>query len=121
MGSMNYNKTKRACYLGFVTQAIVVNFTPLLFLIFHREYKISISCLALILLLLLGRSGRDRGFDAVLQALRAGQLVDPVMPLGTHTFVQYRELLHLPHRAHREGRGEHDDDAAPQKRTCRPI
>ena len=48
MGSMNYNKTKRACYLGFVTQAIVANFTPLLFLIFHREYKISISSLALI-------------------------------------------------------------------------
>ena len=48
MGSMNYNKTKRACYLGFVTQAIVANFTPLLFLIFHREYKISISRLALI-------------------------------------------------------------------------
>lgn len=45
---MNYNKTKRACYLGFVTQAIVANFTPLLFLIFHREYKISISRLALI-------------------------------------------------------------------------
>ena len=48
MGSMNYNKTKRACYLGFVTQAIVANFTPLLFLIFHREYKIAISSLALI-------------------------------------------------------------------------
>ena len=48
MESVNYNKTKRACYLGFVTQAIVANFTPLLFLIFHREYKISISRLALI-------------------------------------------------------------------------
>ena len=48
MESVNYNKTKRACYLGFVTQAIVANFTPLLFLIFHREYKIAISSLALI-------------------------------------------------------------------------
>ena len=48
MVSVNYNKTKRACYLGFVTQAIVANFTPLLFLIFHREYKIAISSLALI-------------------------------------------------------------------------
>ena len=46
--AVRYSKTKRACYLGFVTQAIVANFTPLLFLIFHREYKIAISSLALI-------------------------------------------------------------------------
>ena len=44
----DYGKTKRACYLGFVTQAIVANFTPLLFLAFHREYGISIASLALI-------------------------------------------------------------------------
>lgn len=44
----NYNKTKRACYLGFVTQAIVANFTPLLFISFHREYNISLASLALI-------------------------------------------------------------------------
>lgn len=44
----DYNKTKRACYLGFVTQAIVANFTPLLFMAFHREYKMSIASLALI-------------------------------------------------------------------------
>ena len=44
----DFRKTKRACYLGFVTQAIVANFTPLLFLAFHREYKVSIASLALI-------------------------------------------------------------------------
>ena len=44
----DYRKTKRACYLGFVTQAIVANFTPLLFLAFHREYQIPIASLALI-------------------------------------------------------------------------
>lgn len=43
-----YSKTKRACYLGFVTQAIVANFTPLLFIAFHREYGIPIANLALI-------------------------------------------------------------------------
>ena len=49
MNNLNpYRKTKLACYLGFVTQAIVANFTPLLFLIFHREYGISIASLALI-------------------------------------------------------------------------
>ena len=43
-----YRKTQLACYLGFVTQAIVANFTPLLFLAFHREYGVSIASLALI-------------------------------------------------------------------------
>lgn len=27
----NYKKTLRACYLGFITQAIAANFAPLLF------------------------------------------------------------------------------------------
>jgi fucose permease len=44
----NYNRTQYACYLGFVTQAIVANFTPLLFLAFHREYDIPVGTLALI-------------------------------------------------------------------------
>ena len=43
-----YNKTKLSCYLGFITQAIVANFTPLLFMVFHREYEVSIARLALI-------------------------------------------------------------------------
>ena len=44
----DYRKTKTACYLGFVTQAIVANFTPLLFMAFHREYKIPLASMALI-------------------------------------------------------------------------
>lgn len=50
MGSdiSNYSKTKAACYLGFVTQAIVANFTPLLFMVFHREYGVPVASLALI-------------------------------------------------------------------------
>ena len=44
----DYGKTKLACYLGFVTQAIVANFTPLLLMAFHREYEIRIASLALI-------------------------------------------------------------------------
>ena len=48
--SMNrkYGKTKLACYLGFITQAITANFTPLLFLTFYRSYGISYAELALI-------------------------------------------------------------------------
>lgn len=44
----NYGKTKIACYLGFITQAIVANFTPLLFIKFHTDYNIPLSQIALI-------------------------------------------------------------------------
>ena len=44
----NYRKTLTACYLGFVTQAISANFTPLLFLTFKRTYGISLEKLAMI-------------------------------------------------------------------------
>ena len=44
----NYRKTKIACYLGFVTQAIAANFAPLLFLKFHNDYQISLGNIALI-------------------------------------------------------------------------
>lgn len=44
----NYQKTKTACYLSLITQAIAANFAPLLFLTFHRLYDISFSKLALI-------------------------------------------------------------------------
>lgn len=43
-----YNKTLAACYLGFITQAITANFTPLLFLMFNRNYGISLGKLAVI-------------------------------------------------------------------------
>lgn len=44
----NYQKTLIACYLGFITQAIVANFAPLLFLKFHNDFGISIGKVALI-------------------------------------------------------------------------
>ena len=44
----NYKKTLTACYLGFVTQAISANFTPLLFLTFKGTYGISLDKIALI-------------------------------------------------------------------------
>jgi len=46
--SPNYNRTKIACYLGFITQAISANFIPLLFLKFHKDYQISFGMLAYI-------------------------------------------------------------------------
>ena len=44
----NYKKTLRACYLGFITQAIAANFAPLLFLTFHQEYNIPLGKIAII-------------------------------------------------------------------------
>jgi len=44
----NYRKTLITCYLGSITQAIVANFAPLLFLRFHSEYGISLGKIALI-------------------------------------------------------------------------
>lgn len=44
----NYQKTLRACYLGYVTQAICANFAPLLFLTFQKTYHISLANIALI-------------------------------------------------------------------------
>lgn len=44
----NYNKTKLACYLGFITQAIAANFAPLLFLKLHNDYAIPLGQIALI-------------------------------------------------------------------------
>ncbi|MCR5763486.1 MAG: MFS transporter [Treponema sp.] len=44
----NYKKTLRACYLGFITQAIAANFAPLLFLKLHNDYQIPLGLIALI-------------------------------------------------------------------------
>lgn len=48
ISSKNYNKTKLACYLGFITQAIAANFAPLLFLKLHNDYAIPLGQIALI-------------------------------------------------------------------------
>lgn len=47
-GQKDYKKTLIACYLGFVTQAIAANFTPLLFLTFKNAYGIGLEKIALI-------------------------------------------------------------------------
>ena len=44
----NYKYTLSACYIGYVTQAIVNNFAPLLFVCFNREFNISFDKIALI-------------------------------------------------------------------------
>ena len=46
--NVNYKRTLITCYIGFITQAIVANFAPLLFLRFHNEYNIPLGKIALI-------------------------------------------------------------------------
>ena len=48
MKQKNYKKTLVACYLGFVTQAITANFTPLLFLTFVNTYGVTFEKIAMI-------------------------------------------------------------------------
>ncbi len=43
-----YNRTMYACFVGYVVQAIVNNFVPLLFLTFHSSYGIPLSKITLL-------------------------------------------------------------------------
>lgn len=43
-----YRKTIRACFVGYIVQAIVNNFVPLLFLTFQRSYSIPLSQITLL-------------------------------------------------------------------------
>lgn len=45
----NYKKTVTACFIGYVVQAIINNFVPLLFVIFQTDYRISLSQITLLI------------------------------------------------------------------------
>ena len=45
----NYNKTIYACFIGYIVQAIVNNFVPLLFLTFHSMYGIPMTQITLLI------------------------------------------------------------------------
>ncbi len=45
----NYKHTIAASYIGYITQALVNNFSPLLFVTFHNEFNISLSKVGLII------------------------------------------------------------------------
>lgn len=47
---MNFNHTRRACNTGYVTQAIVLNLAPLLFVIFQNKFHVSLGFLAFLTL-----------------------------------------------------------------------
>ncbi len=43
MPSLSYRHTKTACYIGYFTQAIVINLPPLLFVTFQRQFGFSLE------------------------------------------------------------------------------
>ena len=49
-----YNRTVNACFVGYVVQAIVNNFVPLLFLTFQRSFGIPLSKITLLVTLNFG-------------------------------------------------------------------
>lgn len=51
---MNYNQTIYACFIGYIVQAIVNNFAPLLFLTFQVQYSVALSSITLLVTLNFG-------------------------------------------------------------------
>ncbi|MDZ4907375.1 MFS transporter, partial [Clostridium perfringens] len=47
--SENYNLTIYASFIGYIVQAIINNFAPLLFLTFQKEYNVSLDKIALLI------------------------------------------------------------------------
>lgn len=54
MAASNYKRTLRACYLGYITQAITNNISPLFFVIFRTNLGISLSLLGTLVLINFG-------------------------------------------------------------------
>lgn len=44
----NFKHTVAACYIGYITQAVINNFIPLLFITFHNHYNISFEKIGLL-------------------------------------------------------------------------
>lgn len=49
MKKLDYKHTRLACYVGYITQAIINNFTPLLFVTFNSEYGVSLKKLSVLI------------------------------------------------------------------------
>lgn len=45
MDKINYKSTLHACYLGYITQALIVNLPPLLFVVFREKFGLSYTML----------------------------------------------------------------------------
>ena len=66
----NYNHTIYACYIGYITQAIVNNFVPLLFVTFQNSFDITIEQIAFLVTM-------NFGIQLIVDAL-CGKLADKI-------------------------------------------
>ena len=48
---LNYKSTMRACFAAYIVQAIPINFVPLLFLTFHKDFNIPFSDITMLITL----------------------------------------------------------------------
>ena len=46
---LNANHTIAACFIGFFTQALVINFPPLLFITFEQSFNISLGKISMLI------------------------------------------------------------------------
>ena len=67
---MNYKKTMYACFIGYIVQAIVNNFVPLLFVTFQNSYEIPLTKITLLITI-------NFGIQLLIDMLSAG-FVDKV-------------------------------------------
>ena len=51
MEKTNYKSTLHACYLGYITQALIVNLPPLLFIVFREKFGLSFTMLGSLVLI----------------------------------------------------------------------
>ena len=49
MSRLSYKSTMLACYNGYITQAITINLAPLFYLIFQREFSLSLGQISLLI------------------------------------------------------------------------
>ena len=88
----NYKNTIYACFVGYVVQAIINNFVPLLFLTFEKTYKIPLSQITMLITFNFGR----QLFIDLLSAKfvdRIGYRVSPCLIIGMFFFVSYGESV----------------------------
>lgn len=52
MNKINYKSTLHACYLGYITQALIVNLPPLLFVVFREKFGLSYTMLGSLVMLI---------------------------------------------------------------------
>ena len=52
MDKINYKSTLYACYLGYITQALIVNLPPLLFVVFRGKFGLSYTMLGSLVMLI---------------------------------------------------------------------